>query len=118
MEQVFEFLSGEFMKTVETTVPVLESQYLPEGPRFFLVALTSACQQLLESDKSSISTVLQRLVDALNGNGDVLRNTQGALVDDSLTNLMVRCCLADANVVIHDFVYMISTIALAAGVQK
>lgn len=82
------------------------------------MALTSACQQLLESDKSSISTVLQRLVDALNGNGDVLRKTQGALVDDSLTNLMVRCCLADANVVIHDFVYMISTIALAAGVQK
>lgn len=114
-------VSKRKMQTLEilcSTNPSVEHLPLSAGPRYLFMALAHSCQQILETESSELHLALIAMMRALKGKEDPRTDVLSALGDNSLSNLVSRCYLAEANVVMHDFTYMISVIALVSAVQQ
>lgn len=109
---------AQTLDILSSTSPSKECLPLPAGPRHLFMAMALSCQQILESGSSDMLLALEAMTRALQGKTDLRTATLLAMTDNSLSNLVSRCHLAETNVVMHDFVYMINAIGLASAVQQ
>jgi hypothetical protein len=116
---------------LSAAVPFPETQFLAPKPKLFLLGLQTACDQILASrDEHPIS----QFIDTIQGQIDfvgkitapddsldsIATRCLGMITapDDSLDSIATRCRTAECNVSINDFIYMISTINLRAGILR
>ncbi len=96
-----------------TAVPFPETQFLAAKPKLFFLGLRTACDQILASRNRNPVT---QLMDAIQGRTNFVGKI--TVPGDSLENIAMCCLTSDQNIGINDFIYMICTIHLHAGILR